>query len=560
MISPRSSNYERLESGHGPSRTGGMRRFGWKKFAIGAVVIIGLVWVFGPRKADIIPEKYIPSIPKLQLPPFGHFEDDPVETPTGDAAQKPPPSIDPPHEDNDVRPPADVRPNSPATDPDPSGTVYCKTPFKADIPIVQYALMIDAGSTGSRIHIYKFNNCGASPEYEYEVFKQIHPGLSKFEGKPLEAAQSLDILLDEAIKVVPSALQTCTPVAVKATAGLRLLGATESQEILDAVKHRLEEKYPFSLPAKDPVVIMDGSDEGVYAWITANYLLNTIRSTTPANTPTYAVLDLGGASTQIVFKPVFDSQKPESTLEEGEHKYDLTFGGKTHVLYQHSYLGYGLMRARQSVHRLVDFMSSFQKAAKDGTVANPCLAKGTQRLVTIADERTEVEKNVTMSGTDVGSFQACDRVVQLVMAKDAVCEMKPCSFNGVYQPSLLDTFPNGKVLLLSYFYDRLYPLLQPISPDEPITVSTIATLATDICEGKSSWTKLWGKDNDLMKELDERPEWCLDMTFMHALLRLGYEFGDKREVEIGKRIDGTELGWCLGATIALVGGKLKCRV
>ena len=61
MISPRSSNYERLESGHGPSRTGSnMRRFGWKKFAIGAVVIIGLVWVFGPRKTDIIPEKYIP--------------------------------------------------------------------------------------------------------------------------------------------------------------------------------------------------------------------------------------------------------------------------------------------------------------------------------------------------------------------------------------------------------------------------------------------------------------------------------------------------------------------
>lgn len=35
-----------------------MRRFGWKKFAIGAVVLIGLVWVFGPRKEDIIPEKY----------------------------------------------------------------------------------------------------------------------------------------------------------------------------------------------------------------------------------------------------------------------------------------------------------------------------------------------------------------------------------------------------------------------------------------------------------------------------------------------------------------------
>ena len=63
-----------------------------------------------------------------------------------------------------------------------------------------------------------------------------------------------------------------------------------------------------------------------------------------------------------------------------------------------------------------------------------------------------------------------------------------------------------------------------------------------------------------MFELKDRPEWCLDMTFMHALLRLGYEFGEEREVEIGKQIEGTELGWCLGAAIAMVGAKVTCRV
>ena len=64
-----------------------------------------------------------------------------------------------------------------------------------------------------------------------------------------------------------------------------------------------------------------------------------------------------------------------------------------------------------------------------------------------------------------------------------------------------------------------------------------------------------------MKELEVRPEWCLDLTFMHALLRLGYEFSGDREVELGKQIDGTELGWCLGATIKMVtGAELKCKV
>lgn len=103
--------------------------------------------------------------------------------------------------------------------------------------------------------------------------------------------------------------------------------------------------------------------------------------------------------------------------------------------------------------------------------------------------------------------------------------MKPCSFNGVYQPSLLDTFPNGKILLLSYFYDRIQPLLADSPSASPIKVSTLATLADQLCRGKSSWKDHWGFDDALMFELEDRPEWCLDMTFMHALLRLGYEFG-----------------------------------
>lgn len=330
----------------------------------------------------------------------------------------------PPH------PPVDSKPSSSSSyptsfeeDPDPSGTAHCNTPYEAHLPLVQYALMIDAGSTGSRIHIYKFNNCGSSPLYEYEVFMQRQGGLSSFAGKPREAAESLDELLDKAVTVIPQSLRSCTPVAVKATAGLRLLPGSQSKDILDAVALRINEKYPFKLHEPDGVVIMDGKDEGVYAWITANYLLNTIRANTPANTPTYAVLDLGGGSTQIVFEPTFS--QPDSILEDGEHKYELEFAGRTHVLYQHSYLGYGLMEARNHVHQLVEFMASIRnpgEAAMDTvppTIGNPCLARGTTRSIEIHDERTNTTKTVIMDGEQIGGFDACNRVVELVMAKDS---------------------------------------------------------------------------------------------------------------------------------------------
>ena len=242
----------------------------------------------------------------------------------------------PPHED-DAAPPA--RPTDPASDGDLTKTHYCTKPYKAGVPLVQFALMIDAGSTGSRIHIYKFNNCGPSPAYEYEVFKQRQPGLSSYRDSPRAAAESLDELLDEAMRVIPESLRSCTPLQVKATAGLRRLGTKEASDILSAVRQRLEEKYPFSLHGENAVEIMEGRDEGVYAWLTANYLLKTLEkgSSGARKTQPYAVLDLGGASTQIVFEPTFDMSKPDATLEEGEHKYDLKYDGEKRVLYQHSY-------------------------------------------------------------------------------------------------------------------------------------------------------------------------------------------------------------------------------
>jgi guanosine-diphosphatase len=152
-------------------------------------------------------------------------------------------------------------PTSFETDSNPSSTTFCSVSHNPDKPLVQYALTIDAGSTGSRIHVYKFHNCHAMPSLEYETFK-MNPGLSAFARDPTAAAASLDSLLDEAKRVVPEDMWHCSPVEVKATAGLRLLGAKESEAILDEVRNRLETNYPFVVGSERSVEIMDGKDEG----------------------------------------------------------------------------------------------------------------------------------------------------------------------------------------------------------------------------------------------------------------------------------------------------------
>jgi guanosine-diphosphatase len=416
--------------------------------------------------------------------------------------------------------------------------------------------MIDAGSTGSRIHVYKFNNCGSTPELEDEVFKMTPKkeggaGLSAYKGDPEGAAKSLDVLMEAAMESVPHKLKSCTPVAVKATAGLRMLGPEMSQSILDAVRTRLETQYPFPVVSKEEngVAILDGSDEGVYAWITTNYLLGKIGG--PDKTPTAAVFDLGGGSTQIVFEPTFKGAHggmPDK-LAEGDHKYKLSFGGRDFELYQHSHLGYGLMSARKSIHRQL-VTDIHEQNPTDITwisrpITNPCVAPGMARAVDVElpeDHPLGAKISVNMTGPSTPAPAQCRRLAEKILVKDAECKLAPCSFNGVHQPSLEKTFAREDVYTFSYFYDRTDPLGMP----ESYTLKELHHLTEQVCSGEKSWDVFAGVPGAI-EELKDRPEHCLDLSFQFALLHTGYEMPFDREVKIAKKIKGNELGWCLGA-------------
>jgi guanosine-diphosphatase len=416
--------------------------------------------------------------------------------------------------------------------------------------------MIDAGSTGSRIHVYRFNNCGQTPELENEEFqmtekKEGGSGLSSYNEDAEGAAKSLDPLLDVAMKTVPEEYRSCSPVAVKATAGLRRLGPEKSQKILEAVRHRLETVYPFPVVSDEMggVQIMDGKDEGVYAWITTNYLLGKIGG--PDKSSTAAVFDLGGGSTQIVFQPTF-KESPSGGMPGSlakDHKYELTFGGRDFTLYQHSHLGYGLMAARETIHKLV-VQGMHENSPSDPSwtskpVPNPCLPPGMSRNVTVALDQSHLlgdKVKVKMQGPLEPAPAMCRGLAEKMLQKDASCALSPCSFNGVHQPSLEKTFTREDVYIFSYFYDRTQPLGMP----ESFTIRELNDLSSRVCAGEESWGVFAGIEG-AMAELMDRPEWCLDLNFMTALLHTGYEMPIDREVKIAKKIKGNEVGWCLGA-------------
>jgi len=412
-------------------------------------------------------------------------------------------------------------------------TKQCTIPYPK-LPLIQYALMIDAGSTGSRIHVYRFNYCNISPTLEDEIFKEIKPGLSSFPDSPKDAANSLEPLLQLAMNEIPKELQDCTPIAVKATAGLRLLGEEKSNAILKAVEDKIRKEYPFNLPKENGVIVMGGKDEGVYAWITVNYLLGKIG--TEEKIDTVAVMDLGGGSTQIVFEPltVDHLQYPIPESDEG-YRVELRFGNYNYILYQHSYLGYGLMEARKSIMSQISHPENISVEDKGKTQISKCFPSSFNGDVTI----NGLEDPIKVTGTDKVNFRDCFKSVKSALFnKTIACKTNPCSFDGIYQPSITETFNDNEIYAFSYFYDRTTPFNLGLNPE----IEDIAELARKVCTNDHNYDNITKDD----------PYFCLDLTYLYTLLSYGYDIKTDKKILLAKKINDIETGWCLGATIQML--------
>ncbi|KAI1615253.1 guanosine-diphosphatase [Exophiala viscosa] len=450
-------------------------------------------------------------------------------------------------------------------------TTQCTRPFDTTKPLIQYTIMIDAGSTGSRVHVYKFNNCGPTPELEQEYFKMTEKrpggsGLSSYTD-PNQAARGLDPLLLFAQSSVPEQFQSCTPIVVKATAGLRLLGDGLSIKILEAVRTRLETQFPFPVVSRDNggVEIMRGEDEGVFAWITTNYLLGHAGGLD--DTATAAVFDLGGGSTQVVFEQssVEGGEGIPAEVTDVESAYQLTFRGQEYQLYQHSHLGYGLMSARKAIHQMV-----LDHAWKEGAISNmsrlsqpipnTCMPPGKRTKVTVqmpSGHALEGEHDIIMEGPVDNDSTHCRALTEAILGKDKPCPRSPCSMNGVYQPSLENSF-SGEIYIFSYFYDRTHELGMPDS----FTLGELTELTSEVCAGEKAWRSAFGHIKGALQSLKEMPEWCLDLQFMSALLHQGYGMPFSRKLTTANKIRGNEIGWCLGASLPLLEKESgwECRI
>ncbi|RUR08499.1 multidrug DMT transporter permease [Legionella sp. km772] len=207
-----------------------------------------------------------------------------------------------------------------------TGLVFTTTVFAQSSPCEkqQCIAIVDAGSTGSRLHIYAYDlDVTKTPIHIKELWnKKITPGFARIEANTNTIDSYLTILLaDSPIKKIP--------IYFYATAGMRLLPQMKQKKYYDELSSWFKKHSEWQLVEAKTIT---GNEEGLYDWLSVNYHLGNFES--PTN-KSIGVMDMGGASVQIVF-PI-----AETPTINDKSQIQVNLYGRHYNLYVHSFLGLG---------------------------------------------------------------------------------------------------------------------------------------------------------------------------------------------------------------------------
>ncbi|XP_008802602.2 probable apyrase 6 isoform X1 [Phoenix dactylifera] len=397
----------------------------------------------------------------------------------------------------------------------------------------KFGIIIDGGSTGTRIHVFRYSNRrGAMPVLDFGVMAsmKVSPGLSAYSGNPEGARRSLVELLEFGKGRVPRNQWGETEIRLMATAGLRLLDVGVAERILDSCRKVLRSSV---LQFQDDwATVISGSDEGIYAWVAANYALGSLGGDPEKTT---GIVELGGASAQVTFV----SSEPLPP----EFSHVLKFRETTYNLYSHSFLHLGQNVAYEALHELLSsrVLKSSAESGQEPIYRDPCTPRGHSHSVELlklsaGDLNSKTEYRPVAHAT--GNFSECRLAsLELLQKEKDKCLHQSCDLGSAFIPKL-----HGKLLATeNFFYTAKFFGLGPTS-----FLSDLMLAGEQFCG--EDWLKL----KSIYHSVDEEDllRYCFSSAYIMALLHdsLGISLDEKR-IGFANQVGNIPLDWALGAFI-----------
>ncbi|XP_052557914.1 ectonucleoside triphosphate diphosphohydrolase 4 isoform X1 [Tympanuchus pallidicinctus] len=448
-------------------------------------------------------------------------------------------------------------------------------------PNLNYGIVVDCGSSGSRIFVYCWPRHNGNPhdlldikqmrdKNRKPVVMKIKPGISEFANTPEKVSDYIFPLLRFAAEHVPRAKHKETPLYILCTAGMRILPESQQKAILEDLVTDIPVHFDF-LFSDSHAEVISGKQEGVYAWIGINFVLGRFEHTDDEDEAivevhipgsenkeaifrkrTVGILDMGGVSTQIAYevpKTVsFASSQQEEVAKNLLAEFNLGCDAHQteHIyrVYVATFLGFGGNAARQRYENSV-FSSTVLKngllgrqtgMTSDSPYLDPCLP---------VDAQDEIHQNgQTMYLRGTGDFNLCRELIQPFMNKTNETQT---SLNGVYQPAV--HFQNSEFYGFSEFY---YSTEDVLRMGGDYNAAKFIKAAKDYCATK--WSVLRERfDRGLYAshaDLHRLKYQCFKSAWVYEVFHSGFSFpASYSNLKTALQVYDKEVQWTLGAIL-----------
>lgn len=372
----------------------------------------------------------------------------------------------------------------------------------------KYAIMVDCGSSGTRVHLYYWDKTKdvpniRSPDPQSQSNFNIDVKLSSASTDDSIISIIGNSIISRCTPLIPFKKISSTDVFIYATAGLRLLPEETQNLIMKKMYRYLREHSQFRV-RQNMVRVISGAEEGVFGWLSVNYLLNKFEDNSSMS------IDMGGASTEIAFE-LKDDNSPENS-------YNILVGRKELKVFSYSYLYYGTDSAHNSVNSY--FIS--KNKIKEELIPNPCYFKG----------YTTDFYNHKFIGT--GNFSECLDAIQKVL-------IEAPNFTQVSIPSIDKILNVHAISTFAYVISFLNISSKTTLKQFNETFSDLSQLTMDQIYEKYEGSGISKK---------YLPEYFWEASYGYAFLSKGLKLTDASHTfDMPYDINGNDLGWALGAII-----------
>lgn len=457
-------------------------------------------------------------------------------------------------------------------------------------------MIIDAGSTGSRMHVYEFERRVLKKESDVEAAVTgkklsypgsqtrwtgiLRPGISSFANIEdddelyVQVKNYLEPLIEFSKSVLLQKKQHFHeyPIYLKATAGMRTLSPYSRGRIMDVVRTLFSDKSYCPFMFEDEFArILSGEEEAIYGWAGVNFLKNTLLKNTQGigtvvnPKHTYGALDLGGASTQISYYV--------HNGEIMENLFKFQVGAAKHWnCYGTSYLYYGY---NEAFNRLGANIISESMVTNNRTYNNPCLPGGSSILLNSdirIDDTNNMEKHdlqdrrngAAFSGNmadlqrrvfllendnEVGDYEACSVYAKKLLHIDLnpFCEFafdNQCSFAGRYQPPV----PHSSEMEFLAF-SEYYHIWDFLEMESRSNLSQLQNRSQTICNMSLKDLKDYNSIKESPFQEEDIVKYCFESAYAYQLLKNGYGFNDQDYITAVRVVNGHKVGWALGSML-----------